>query len=205
MDHAVFREPLNQVPGIRVTWEQTFEQFEGPTQMVVWVESNDFDAVEAAINDDPGVTNPEVLTEVEGRFLFRVDFTDIGRETNLLPEIVKHGGVMREAVGTNDGWRCEVRLPDRDAIEEVYQFGRGHDIEFTFHRFYQQTGWTDGDLSLTDAQRETLIEAVDSGYLAIPRECSLDDLGERLGISRTAASERFRRAVKNLIKQSLHQ
>lgn len=143
-----------------------------------------------------GVTNPEVFTDVEGRRLYRVDFTDLGRETNLLPKIVEAGGVMREAIGTNDGWRCRVRLPDREAFEQVYEFAQSHEIDFTFHRLYEQTGWVEGGPALTDAQRETLIEAVDSGYIGIPRECSLAELGDRLGISETAASERFRRAVK---------
>ncbi|MFC7026439.1 helix-turn-helix domain-containing protein [Halomicroarcula sp. GCM10025710] len=36
-----------------------------------------------------------------------------------------------------------------------------------------------------------------------PRGCSLEELGEQLGISRSATSERFRRGVKNLVLESL--
>ncbi|WP_380681753.1 helix-turn-helix domain-containing protein [Salinigranum sp. GCM10025319] len=57
--------------------------------------------------------------------------------------------------------------------------------------------------ALTEAQRETLIEASESGYLEVPRACSLAELGDRLEISDSSASERFRRGVNQLVRQTI--
>lgn len=203
VDHPVLREPLGRVPGVEVTWEQTAAHLGGPTQMVAWVDCDDFDRFDAAVADDPGTTNPVVLSRADDRRLYRFDFTERGRETNPLPTIGEVGGVLQQAVGTGDGWRCRVRLPDREALETVYHFCRDHDLDFTFHRLFDRTDWVGGGPRLTDAQRELLLEAADSGYLAIPRETSLAELAARLGISETAASERFRRGVRNLVEQTV--
>lgn len=201
MNHPVFREPLRRVPGVEVTWEQTIDQIAGPTQMVVWIDCEDFDAFDDALAADPGSTNPVVLSEPGGRRLYRVDLTEEGRTTNLIPKIVEVGGVLQKAVGKNDGWWCRVRLPDREGLAEVYDFCRANDVEFTFHRLYEQSDWAGGEgPRLTDAQREILVEAVESGYLGVPRDATLEELAERVGISDTAASERFRRAVRNLVE-----
>ncbi|EMA51406.1 helix-turn-helix domain-containing protein [Halococcus thailandensis] len=47
---------------------------------------------------------------------------------------------------------------------------------------------------LTAAQRETLLTALEEGYFAIPRDITTEGLGDRLGISDQAVSERLRRA-----------
>lgn len=205
IDHPVLLEPLNRVPGVEVVWEETYDRPEGPAQMIVWIDSDDFAAIDAAVDDDPSVENPTVLTEVDGRRLYRVDFTGLGRETNLMPQLIDAGSVLQKAVGTNDGWQCRGRFPDRDAVEQIHRFCREHDIEFSFDRIYEQADReAENGPALSDAQRETLIEAVDSGYLAIPRECSLAELGERLDVSESAASERFRRAVRNLVERTVY-
>lgn len=204
MDHPILREPLRRVPGIQARWGLTQDQVGGPTQMTVWIAADDFEAVDEALEDDPGTTNPTVLAEQGDRRLFRVDFTELGRETNILQIVVENGGAARYGLGTNDGWTIHTEFPNREGVERLYQFCRDHDIAITFHRIFEQTEWPAGTSpKLTTAQEETLIEAANSGYLAVPRECSLAELGDRLGVSETAASERFRRGAKNLIQATL--
>lgn len=203
IDPPILHEPLNAISDIEVTWEQTYGG-DDVRQMLAWVLTDDFEAFEVATERDQGVTNVEMLAEPDDRRLYRFDFTEVGRRTDVYPVIVRSGGVIQEAVGTNEGWRIQVQFPDRGALEEFFQFCREHDIEFTFHQLYDQTGLTSqGKPALTTSQREILLEAVDSGYLSIPRECSLAELGTRLDISESAASERFRRAVQNLIEANV--
>jgi len=204
VDHPVLRKPLSDVPGIEAEWEQTYERPNEPARMIVWISTDDFEAFETALAEDPGVTNPTPLTDVGARRLYRVELTELGRRTNLLPEVLDAGGVLQQAVGTNDGWWIRVQLPDRDALADITDFCRENDVDFTFERLYSRLddeGQT--DVALTDEQNEALRAAVESGYLEIPRESSLAELGDRLDISETAASERFRRAVKNLAEQTL--
>jgi predicted DNA binding protein len=56
---------------------------------------------------------------------------------------------------------------------------------------------------LTTAQREALVLAVESGYYDIPRTCTTVEVAEELGISDQAVTERLRRAIVNLVDNSL--
>ncbi len=52
---------------------------------------------------------------------------------------------------------------------------------------------------LTDKQYETLMLAHRKGYYEIPRKCSLEEIGEELGVKRVACQERIRRAEQRII------
>ena len=52
---------------------------------------------------------------------------------------------------------------------------------------------------LTDKQYETMMLAHRKGYYEIPRKCTIEEIGEELGIKRIACQERIRRAEKKII------
>lgn len=204
LDHPILETLLHQVPGIRLDWEETYERADGRTQMLAWIESDDLAAVSAAIEADPAVRNPDVLAEVEGRRLYRVEFAELGRETDLMPEFIEVGAGLQSVVATNDGWTIRARYPSRAALSHIYQFCQDHEIPVRIDTVYEQQRWSEQQVAtLSDHQRELLVAALDCGYFAIPRECSLAEVADRLGISETAASERFRRAVRNLTERTI--
>lgn len=206
LDHPVLRQTLKRVPGMEIAWEDSYAGPEGVMRMIAWIEDEDFEAVDAAVDDDPTVANPTVLTEVGTRRLYRFDLVDEGSESSIMPVLVEVGGVHQSVTATAEGWRNRSQFPDREAFQRVYRFCLDHGIDFTFNRIYERSELMGPEVpDLSDAQLETLIEAVDTGYLDIPRGSSLEELGERLGISESAASERFRRAVKKLIQQTVYQ
>ena len=205
LDHPVLSQTLRRLPGIELSWEDSYSGPDGRVRMIAWVDCDDFDAFDAAVEADPTVANPRVLAAVGGRRLYRLDLVGEGAESSIMPVLVEGGGVHQSVTATAAGWRNRSRFPDRESFEEVYRFCLDHGIEFTFHRIYEQSELMGPEApALSEAQLETLIEAVDSGYLDIPRGSSLEELGERLGISESAASERFRRAVKRLVQQTVH-
>lgn len=204
LDHVILRETLEQAPSTTVIWEDSHTAPTGQRRFIAWVESDNFDTFERGLGVDTSVANAEVLTAPAGRRLYRFDLTTDAAKTDIMPLLMEVGGVHRELVATSDGWRNRTQFPDRQAFERVYQFCRDHDISFTFHRIWEQRDrYGNGPTELTDAQREVLHAAVESGYLDIPRRCSLAELGATLDISESAASERLRRATKNLINQTL--
>ena len=198
VDSPILSEVLRQVPASELRWEETCAQPEGPTQMLVWITSDDFEAVNAAIGDDDSVSNPSILVDLGERRLYRVDLTEVGRVADLLPEFMQVGGVLEEAVGTEYGWWCRARLPDRSAYQHIYRFCRDREIAFEFRRLFESTPEGHGGspmLSmLTEGQREALVTACEEGYFDIPRQVTLTELADRLGISDTAVSQRLRRA-----------
>jgi hypothetical protein len=52
----------------------------------------------------------------------------------------------------------------------------------------------DGEPVLTERQRELLEAAVAAGYYETPRECTLSELADRLGVAKSSLSETLRRA-----------
>jgi predicted DNA binding protein len=121
-----------------------------------------------------------------------------------MPVLADVGGVHLELVADADGWHNRTRFPDRESFELVYQFCKRHELDFTVDQIYRSTGDARAKTGgLSPAQQETLIEAVKAGYLDIPRGASLAELGDRLGVSESAASERFRRGSKTLIRETL--
>lgn len=60
-----------------------------------------------------------------------------------------------------------------------------------------------GQFGLSDAQYETLITAYELGYFQVPRETTVDELGEELGVSAQSVSERLRRGHEKLVSGAL--
>lgn len=58
------------------------------------------------------------------------------------------------------------------------------------------------DLAITEKQREAIRTAVEMGYYAEPRDATLGDLAARLGVSRSALSQRLT-AVESKLVESL--
>jgi predicted DNA binding protein len=202
MDHPLLRQTRQRVPETEIRWENSELGASPSPQFLVWVTTPDWDAFDEAVADDPSVTNPVVLTESGESRMYRFDFTDESLEVALEPEIIRCGGKVEQGMSAGARWEVRMRLPDREAAHQIVQFCRENDIEVTILRVFSQTELeTIGTAGMTDAQRETLLEALECGYLEIPRECSLTELGDRLGVSESAASQRFRRGVKNLIQQ----
>lgn len=200
--YPVLLETLQRLPDIDVTWKMTHSGTQ--TEMLFWIKSDDFEAVEAALEIDETVANPTVLTTVGERRLYRVEFTN-GDEIDIRSKLIEVGGIPREVVGNPRGWECQLRFPDREAVSKIQHFCQDHDIDFTLHRLFEETDVNGTDTySVTQSQRDTLITAVDYGYLDIPHETTLSELGAHFDISDTAVSHRFRRGVKTLILNTIY-
>ncbi len=78
-------------------------------------------------------------------------------------------------------------LPDRDDLIGVPDDDR-------------QFVMPDGSVSLTDPQAEAVFAALRGGYYELPRRSSSEEIAAQLDISRTALSERLRRAHSQLAR-----
>ncbi|MFB6295609.1 MAG: helix-turn-helix domain-containing protein [Halobacteriales archaeon] len=78
--------------------------------------------------------------------------------------------------------------------EQLDAFG----IEFTVEGIHQHLA---AEQFLTDRQRRLVETAVELGYYDTPRECSLTDLADDLGIAKSTCSETLHRAEGKIIKQ----
>lgn len=201
VDTPILRPVLQGAPNTEIRWEGTSSQLNGPTHVLAWISSDDFEAVEEAIEEGPSARDVTMMVDMGERRLYRMDFTEFAREVDLLPKIIEVGGVLEQSVGTEDGWWCQARFPDREAFQTVYQFCRDHEIGFEFERIFESPTQGSGDSilpMLTDKQREALECACNEGYFDIPRRTTMVELADNLGISDTALSQRLHRAQASI-------
>lgn len=166
------------------------------------VSTDDFDAFEDALADDPTVEEWHRQATFEASRIYQVNYA---HDIKLVsPKTTEVGGLMLEAVGTDGGWDVQLQLPERAALSDLYDYCERQDISLEVNQVYgEQEVTVDGPVGVTEAQQEALVTAFEVGYFKQPREASLDDLADRLDISSTAASGRLRRGMENLVEATL--
>ena len=105
-------------------------------------------------------------------------------------------------IGTNDGWRFEVRGENQEAITTFRDHHTNNDsinIE-AIHALQPIQG---DSYELTETQREALIVAYERGYFDWPRESSLEEIAAELDITQQSLSSRLRRGHRRLISRTL--
>ncbi|MFD1647472.1 helix-turn-helix domain-containing protein [Haloarchaeobius litoreus] len=176
----------------------------GDVAPYVWV-TGDTDGFERAIDGSAADVGYDVLDRHDARVLYRLRW---GTEpTGLLSIFVDTNAAVLEARAT-DRWFFRVRFPDDTSVTRFHERTREHGYELDLHRLGRSADGTDeadGAYGLTPEQREALLFAVETGYFAIPRQSTLDDIAAEFDISNQAASERLRRATETVLQNALDQ
>lgn len=101
-------------------------------------------------------------------------------------------------------YRMVFEVSERARVVEALEAIAGIDDELSVREVHAGNGETATVRTddLTDKQREALVRAVDAGYYDTPRQAALDDLCDELGISKSAVSQRLRKAESTIVKQT---
>ncbi|MFC5972605.1 helix-turn-helix domain-containing protein [Halomarina salina] len=205
IDQPTLLQSLRQVPSTRITWEQTDTTANDERLMLFWAESDDYDAFETAMYHDSTVTAPRTLTRFSDRRLYQVEQVGEGVAQSIYPTTVEAGGIIQQGTATYAGWWFQVAFPDNDALRHVHETCTEHDLDFSLERKYELATEDTPATSygLTEKQRDMLIHAVQQGYYDVPRATSLDCIADEQDISHQAASERLRRAIDVLARNTI--
>jgi len=181
----------------------------GQTAYFLRFECPSRERLETALEADPSVREFAPVS-ISGRGqLWYLEFAEDAKLLN--PLVTAEGGFVLHArgsiIGNNrGGWYERWLLPNPNALNNIWQRAREDDFEFEILHYYP---W-DGNFSeytvsqaLTDEQRETLVLAYEEGYFTEPRETSLEELAEELGVSSSAVAGRLKRGMRLLIEESL--
>ncbi|WP_408959910.1 helix-turn-helix domain-containing protein [Natrinema sp. 74] len=192
---------FNQLPDVTVTLERIV-----PSQDVVvpyfWVRGTTVDDIEGAFTDHPGVKNIRLVDSVEDEYLLRVEWA---REyTGVLSALTEMEIPLVKAVGVSQQWTFEVRGDDRNDIADFQSYCIESDIPITLTKIHALTPVeTESEAALTDAQQEALVLAYDRGYFESPRQTTMEELGDELGISQQAVASRLRRGMNHILESTL--
>lgn len=192
---------FEQLPGVTVELERII-----PARDVVipyfWVRGTDVDDIEGAFTNHPGVKAIRFVDAVEDEHLLRVewavDYVDV------LSVLTETDIALIEATGTNAQWRFEIRGDDRRNIATFQSRCQELAIPITLTELHALTPVETGtEAALTDTQQEALVLAYDRGYFESPREVTLEELGDELGISQQAVASRLRRGINRILGNTL--
>jgi len=86
------------------------------------------------------------------------------------------------------------------ALNVVWTYAKERNISMDIVEVYGNRDTNDEvSYGLTDEQAVALRTAYENGYFSEPREISLNDAADEIGLSSTAMSGRLRRGMRNLI------
>ena len=158
------------------------------------ITADDLVAILGEMDDTDAVTDLEILQQWEDTALVQFETSD-----PLLLFPVQGSGIPLEMPFTlSDGEaRWEITAPQErlSALgQQLEEFG----IPFRVERVSQHV---ETEQLLTQSQLELIQAAVEHGYYDTPRDCSLTDLAEAVGIAKSTCSETLHRAEEKIVKE----
>lgn len=167
-----------------------------------WVRGVATKDIEAAFFDHEGVREIHLIDSVEDEYLLRVEWEP--SYVGILTTLTETGVQLIEAVGTAEYWTFEIRGDKRAHVSDFQALCRERDIPITLTALHALTPIeTATEAVLTDAQQEALQLAYERGYFESPRQVTMTELGEELGISQQAVASRLRRGIRGILGQTL--
>jgi len=161
---------------------------------LVEVSAPDLPDVVGEMDDAEGVLRLELLEASAESALVEFETAD-----PLLLLSVSESAVPLELPLTVQDGEAELDVTaSRDSLStlagQLETFGMSFDVEYVREL-------SDSEHLLTDRQRRLLDVAVEEGYYDSPRNCTLTELAEKVGVAKSTASETLHRAEGKIIKQ----
>lgn len=156
------------------------------------------EAFEQEIRTYPLVQDVKRLTQADERYLFEIDWDPA--VDSLVQPMIQNGADLLRGKGGPEEWEFRVQFSSRDQLVAFRDACLEDDIHLDLRRMYNAQVPTETQ-RLSDAQIDALLRSYEEGYWNVPRETDLGTLGEMLGISDTAVSQRLRRGVNTLIEE----
>ncbi|WP_226008052.1 helix-turn-helix domain-containing protein [Natrinema salinisoli] len=167
-----------------------------------WVRGTDVDDIENAFVEHPGVENIRFVDSVVDEHLLRVEW-EMGYD-GVLSALIETGVTPIKVVGTNEQWTFDIQGDDQRAIAACQEKCRDLGISTTLTKLHALTPIdSEAETTLTDTQQEALVLAYKRGYFNTPRDVTMADLGDELGITPQAVASRLRRGIKHILGNTL--
>lgn len=160
------------------------------------------DSFEAAVGKNDAVSDITQVSSQNGEILYALDW-DIS-DDSFFQGLLDTEATILEAAGSTDTWAFDLRFTSHDDLSNFQSYCLEHDLPIEVQSLYNPTRPDAGPwFGLTPQQRVALSRAVEEGYYSIPRETSTRALADEFDISDQAMTERLRRAIVNLVTNTL--
>lgn len=193
---------FDQLPGVTVADLERIIPARDVLIPYFWVRGTVVDDMAGVFDDHPGVKQIELVDSVADEYLLRVAWEP--SHDDVLSILSESDIAVIEATGTAEHWTFDIRGESRSDIAAFQSRCQEAGVPITLTGLHALTPVETGtEAVLTDPQMEALVLAYRSGYYESPREVTLANLGEDLGISPQAVASRLRRGIKHILGHTL--
>jgi predicted DNA binding protein len=204
IDTPVMKKAAEAVPEMVFRTEDMRLLQVGDAKHLFWASGGDFDVFEAALETDPTIEQYRRLADSRDRQLYRVTYTNEGRQQLTYPKAFEFDIIYLVATTTYKRTRIRARFPDRTILKVYRKACEDRGVPFQLRRLHQE----DHDSSasqygLTSRQQRVLMRAHEQGYFNDPRDTTLEELAGEFDISPSALGRQLRRAEDALIKRTI--
>ncbi|MBV0922792.1 helix-turn-helix domain-containing protein [Halomicroarcula limicola] len=190
---------LDEYPDIDIEIERIVPLQDG-VMPLVWVANAPLEEVEGTIRADSLTKDVRVVTDADERSLFEIRWSS---EINgLIQSMIANDVQVLTADGDEDEWEFRLQFLSRSDLTSFREQCGANDVDIRLRRLYNPS-IPDEDRELTGAQTECVMAALDMGYWNVPREHTLGEVADRVGISTNAASQRLRRGLEKLVEREV--
>ncbi|MFC6717834.1 bacterio-opsin activator domain-containing protein [Natrialbaceae archaeon GCM10025810] len=155
-----------------------------------------------ALEECSSVESAAVIDEVDDHALVKLEWRD--DVNGVLESIRDADAIVLSAVGTVDRWTFRLRFPSYEHLSAFYAACVEREIAVELEQLHETVAPnSERRYGLTGPQRDLVVAAHEVGYFDVPRRTTLVELGDRLGISDSAVSQRLRRGLSALIDSTL--
>ncbi|MFC4406526.1 helix-turn-helix domain-containing protein [Haloarchaeobius iranensis] len=203
-DSPLLDRAVSAVPDVSLDIEKLDASPTIPLRIIFRAHGVPFEEFEAGLEHDATVAEFNILADDQQQRLYCVVAAETIPCVELYSRSIELQGVIVDATRNASGWTMGMLFPDRDAFGSFRRACEAADLTVSVESIHSgQVDWSNDDADLTPAQREILSRAVEVGYFDIPRETTLRGLGDEVGVSGQAASERLRRGMETLVRDTL--
>lgn len=201
LDPSAFslRERLPLPPGITLEFEPLVPVGDAVFPLIR-VTGGDPDQAVSVIRSLVSVDDVRVVESSGDETLLRVSWS--AEFSDFIDGVRAADGAVLSARGDRDSWQVALRFPDHAALTRFRDVCRDRDIGYTVERIDRQ-GPDPGEVGLQPKQEQTLRLALSRGYFDVPRDVTLQELADELGVSDQSVSERLRRGIETIVDESL--
>lgn len=193
-------ETLSRVPGVEFETVRVVAH-DDRVLPLVWARTDDEDALERALADDPSVENERLLADLADERLYRMDW--VANIETVVYALLEHDGTVLSASGRADGWHLRILFPDRDSLSATHDFATDEDIPLSLEQVADLNEGRGSQFALTERQHQALLAAYERGYYEVPQDVTMAELADEFDVSAQAVSQRLHRAYRNLIENAL--
>lgn len=115
-------QTLERLPDIEIEVDRVVAYDTTQLLPFVWVSGEGSEELPTVLDEDPSVTESELLAEYEDEQFYRMRWANDVQVVGYM--IVEHDAIVQRAIARNKEWHLQVLFPDRSGISAVNDYAQ---------------------------------------------------------------------------------